>query len=131
MQEPAALPDAKPGDASDGQPGARSTVQPGTLYLVGTPIGNLEDLSPRARQVLEQVDRIACEDTRHSGLMLSRMGIRHQRLLSFHAHNETARTPQLLAALEAGEALALVSDAGLPGISDPGEALVEIGRAHV
>ena len=96
----------------------------GVLYLVGTPIGNLHDLSPRARRVLEGVDRIACEDTRHSGLLLSRFGIRGRQLLSFHAHNETARIPQLLAALAAGETVAVVSDAGLPGISDPGERLV-------
>ena len=101
-----------------------------TLYVVGTPIGNLEDLSPRARRVLEQADRIACEDTRHSGLLLSRLGIRGRRLLSFHAHNEAARTPQLLEALAAGEAVAVISDAGLPGIADPGENLVAAARQH-
>ena len=100
----------------------------GTLYVVGTPIGNLEDLSARARRVLEQVDRIACEDTRHSGLLLSRLGIRGRRLLSFHAHNEAARMPQLLEALAAGEAVAVISDAGLPGIADPGENLVAAAR---
>ena len=102
----------------------------GTLYVVGTPIGNLQDLSPRARRVLEQADRIACEDTRHSGLLLSRLGIRSRRLLSFHAHNEAARTPQLLEALAAGEAVAVISDAGLPGIADPGENLVAAARQH-
>jgi 16S rRNA (cytidine1402-2'-O)-methyltransferase len=100
----------------------------GVLYLVGTPIGNLGDLSPRARRVLEGVDRIACEDTRHSGQLLAGLGIR-SRLLSFHQHNQTARIPELLAALAAGESLAVISDAGLPGISDPGEALVAAARA--
>jgi 16S rRNA (cytidine1402-2'-O)-methyltransferase len=99
----------------------------GVLYLVGTPIGNLGDLSPRARRVLEGVDRIACEDTRHSGQLLAGLGIRN-RLLSFHQHNQTTRLPELLAALEAGESLAVISDAGLPGISDPGEALVAAAR---
>lgn len=104
----------------------------GVLYLVGTPIGNLADLSPRARQVLVGVSRIACEDTRRSGLLLHQLGLRQRdqgpRLVSFHAHNQTSRIPELLEALAAGEALALISDAGLPGISDPGEALVAAAR---
>ena len=100
---------------------------PGVLYLVGTPIGNLGDLSPRARQVLAGADRIACEDTRRSGLLLHNLGIK-SRLVSFHEHNQAARIPELLTALEAGEAIAVVSDAGLPGISDPGEALVAAAR---
>jgi 16S rRNA (cytidine1402-2'-O)-methyltransferase len=105
----------------------------GVLYLVGTPIGNLNDLSPRARHVLGGVDRIACEDTRHSGLLLHNLGLRSgespARLVSFHEHNQTSRIPELLEALEAGEAIAVISDAGLPGISDPGEALVAAVRA--
>lgn len=105
----------------------------GVLYLVGTPIGNLGDLSPRARQVLSGVDRIACEDTRRSGLLLHQLGLRQAgtgpRLVSFHQHNQVSRIPELLAALEAGEAVAVISDAGLPGISDPGEALVAAARA--
>ncbi|MFM7675782.1 MAG: 16S rRNA (cytidine(1402)-2'-O)-methyltransferase [Synechococcus sp.] len=100
----------------------------GVLYLVGTPIGNLGDLSPRARQVLAGVDRIACEDTRRSGLLLQALGLR-QRLVSFHQHNQAARIPQLLEELQAGGRLALISDAGLPGISDPGEPLVAAARA--
>ncbi|MFM7267442.1 MAG: 16S rRNA (cytidine(1402)-2'-O)-methyltransferase [Cyanobium sp.] len=109
--------------------GPSSEPLAGTLYLVGTPIGNLGDLSPRARQVLAAVDRIACEDTRRSGLLLHHLGIRARRsLLSFHGHNEAARLPQLLAALMQGEAIALISDAGLPGISDPGESLVAAAR---
>ena len=106
---------------------------PGVLYLVGTPIGNLGDLSPRARQVLAGVQRIACEDTRRSGLLLHQLGLRSReegpRLLSFHQHNQTSRIPELIAALHTGEAIAVISDAGLPGISDPGEALVAAARA--
>ncbi len=105
----------------------------GVLYLVGTPIGNLGDLSPRARQVLAGVQRVACEDTRHSGLLLHQLGLRQAgagpQLVSFHQHNQTSRIPELLAALAAGEAVALISDAGLPGISDPGEDLVAAARA--
>ena len=71
----------------------------GVLYLVGTPIGNLGDLSPRARQVLGGVQRIACEDTRRSGLLLHNLGIKN-RLVSFHEHNQTARIPELLEALK-------------------------------
>jgi 16S rRNA (cytidine1402-2'-O)-methyltransferase len=99
----------------------------GVLYLVGTPIGNRGDLSPRAQHVLGGVDRIACEDTRHSGLLLHQLGIKG-RLVSFHEHNQASRIPELLAALEAGESIAVISDAGLPGISDPGEALVAAAR---
>ncbi len=107
---------------------AGSEPQPGCLYVVGTPIGNLDDLSPRARRVLAGADRIVCEDTRHSGLLLHRLGIR-SRLISFHQHNQTQRLPSLLQALAAGESLALISDAGLPAISDPGEVLVAAARA--
>ena len=108
---------------------------PGVLYLVGTPIGNLGDLSPRARQVLAGVGTIACEDTRRSGLLLHQLGLRDReqgigpRLLSFHQHNQASRIPELIHALQAGEAIAVVSDAGLPGISDPGELLVAAARA--
>jgi len=99
----------------------------GVLYLVGTPIGNLEDLSPRARRVLGAVDLVACEDTRRSGLLLHGLGLRN-RLVSFHEHNRLARQPQLLGALAAGQSIALISDAGLPGIADPGEELVAAAR---
>jgi 16S rRNA (cytidine1402-2'-O)-methyltransferase len=101
----------------------QSEPAPGVLYLVGTPIGNRDDLSPRARRVLEGADRIACEDTRRSGLLLHGLGIRG-RLISFHQHNQAARIPQLLADLEAGEAVAVISDAGLPGLCDPGEVCI-------
>ena len=99
----------------------------GVLYLVGTPIGNTGDLSPRAKTVLAGADRIACEDTRRSGLLLHNLGIKN-RLVSFHEHNQATRIPELLEALENGEAIAVISDAGLPGISDPGEELVTAAR---
>jgi 16S rRNA (cytidine1402-2'-O)-methyltransferase len=98
------------------------------LYVVGTPIGNQGDLSPRALRVLGAVDRVACEDTRRSGLLLAGLGIR-AKFLSYHEHNRLARIPQLLEALDQGESLALISDAGLPGICDPGEELVAAVRA--
>ena len=95
----------------------------GSLYLVGTPIGHLGDLSPRARALLKNVDVIACEDTRHSGQLLSSLGA-SGRKVSFHQHNTRTRLPQLLDVLAEGQSLAVISDAGLPGISDPGEELV-------
>ena len=102
---------------------------PGVLYLVGTPIGNLGDLSPRARHVLAAVDHLACEDTRRAGLLLQSLGLKRP-LISFHQHNQASRTPQLLERLTAGDSVALISDAGLPGISDPGEALVAAARGQ-
>jgi 16S rRNA (cytidine1402-2'-O)-methyltransferase len=130
VQEPPQPPTSGPAPTPAPNPAAGPGAEPagGVLYLVGTPIGNRDDLSPRARRVLEGVDRIACEDTRRSGLLLHALGIRG-RLVSFHQHNQSAREPQLLAALAAGEAVAVISDAGLPGISDPGESLVAAARA--
>ncbi|HBP53847.1 MAG TPA: 16S rRNA (cytidine(1402)-2'-O)-methyltransferase [Synechococcus sp. UBA8638] len=90
-------------------------------------MGNREDLSPRARRVLEQADVIACEDTRHSARLLQDLS-GHGRLISFHRHNRRQRQPQLLELMTAGHSLALISDAGLPGISDPGEELVAAAR---
>jgi 16S rRNA (cytidine1402-2'-O)-methyltransferase len=100
---------------------------PGVLYLVGTPIGNLEDLSPRARQVIAGADHLACEDTRRSGLLLQALQLKRP-LISFHQHNQASRIPQLLDHLRAGASVAVISDAGLPGISDPGELLVAAAR---
>lgn len=93
------------------------------LYLVGTPIGNLADLSPRAIEVLSTVDAIACEDTRRTGLLLSKFDIK-KKLISYHEHNRSQKSPILISMLESGMNLALVSDAGMPCISDPGEELV-------
>lgn len=95
----------------------------GTLYVVATPIGNLEDLSPRALRVLAEVDWIACEDTRRTGKLLARAGI-ESRMLSCHRFNEAARVERVLDELRAGHDVALVSDGGTPGIADPGERLV-------
>jgi len=95
----------------------------GRLLVVATPIGNLDDLSPRARQAFEQADRVACEDTRRTGLLLANLGIKRP-LISLHEHNERQRLPRLLEALERGETIALASDAGTPLVSDPGYLLV-------
>jgi 16S rRNA (cytidine1402-2'-O)-methyltransferase len=96
----------------------------GTLFIVATPIGNLEDLSPRARQTLADVDLIAAEDTRHTGRLLSHFGVK-TRLLALHDHNEADRAQLLVDELQAGKSIALVSDAGTPLISDPGYRLVQ------
>jgi 16S rRNA (cytidine1402-2'-O)-methyltransferase len=97
--------------------------RPGTLYLVATPIGNLEDITLRALRILREATVIAAEDTRHTRKLLARHRIAG-RLLSLHEHNERTRTPALLRRLLGGDSVALVSDAGTPGLSDPGMALV-------
>lgn len=94
-----------------------------SLYVVATPIGNLGDMTPRARQVLMSVDRIAAEDTRNTGRLLERLGIRKP-LMAHHAHNEKQSAEGILACLERGESIALVSDAGTPAVSDPGAVVV-------
>ena len=96
---------------------------PGTLYIVATPIGNLEDITLRAIRTLKEVDIIAAEDTRHTQTLLRHFSI-NTPLTSYHEHNERARTGQLVARLKRDESVALVSDAGTPGISDPGYRLV-------
>jgi 16S rRNA (cytidine1402-2'-O)-methyltransferase len=100
---------------------------PGTLFIIGTPIGNLEDISFRAVRVLREADRIACEDTRHTRRLLEHCGI-DKPLLSYHEHNEKERTAELLRALEEGVSVALVSDAGTPLIADPGYRIVHAAR---
>lgn len=104
-------------------------MSPGTLLVVATPIGNLDDLSPRAREALAQADLVACEDTRHTGRLLAHLGLRKP-LLSLHEHNERARLPRLLAELEEGKTVALVSDAGTPLLSDPGFVLIREAAAQ-
>jgi 16S rRNA (cytidine1402-2'-O)-methyltransferase len=94
-----------------------------TLAVCATPIGNLEDVTLRVLEELRTADVVLCEDTRHTRVLLERHGI-SVRLLSYHEHNEAKRTAELLPRLQAGERVALVSDAGLPGISDPGARLV-------
>lgn len=100
----------------------------GILYVVATPIGNLADISQRALDVLARVDRVAAEDTRHSGRLLSHFGL-NKPLLALHEHNETAMIQRIIGWLGAGESLALISDAGTPLISDPGFKLVRAVRA--
>jgi 16S rRNA (cytidine1402-2'-O)-methyltransferase len=102
---------------------AQGRLAPGALFVVATPIGNLEDLSFRAVRVLREVKVIACEDTRHTRLLLQRHAIVTP-LVSYHEHNERSRAPELVRRLRAGESVALVSDAGTPLLSDPGYTLI-------
>lgn len=96
----------------------------GTLFLVATPIGNLDDLSPRAQRVLLEADLVACEDTRRTGLLLARLAGTRPPLVSYHEHNERSRVGPLVERLVAGASIALVSDDGTPLLSDPGFPLV-------
>ncbi len=100
---------------------------PGILYLVATPIGNLQDMSLRAIDVLRQVDVIACEDTRHSRKLLNHFSITNK-LVSYHEHNEAERSVELISMIASGKSVAVISDAGTPGISDPGFLLVQRAR---
>jgi 16S rRNA (cytidine1402-2'-O)-methyltransferase len=103
-------------------------LTPGTLYLVATPIGNLEDITLRALRVLKECDVVAAEDTRHSGQLLKHFGI-SKPLLSYFQFNEAKRSEEIIARLQRGEKVALVTDAGTPGISDPGERVVRAAIA--
>jgi 16S rRNA (cytidine1402-2'-O)-methyltransferase len=103
-------------------------LQPGSLYLVATPIGNLEDITLRALRVLKECDVVAAEDTRHSGRLLHHFGI-SKPLLSYHQFNEARRSEEILERLGRGEKVALVTDAGTPGISDPGQRVVRAALA--
>src|SRR5229473_3031132 len=115
---PAPKPAGAVNSADDANPAAG-----GCLYRVGTPIGNLEDITLRAVRILKEVDQIACEDTRHTLKLLTHYDI-HRPLVSYHEHNELTRAPELVVALEHGAKIALVSDAGMPLVSDPGHRLV-------
>jgi 16S rRNA (cytidine1402-2'-O)-methyltransferase len=108
----------------------RGTLGPGSsLYLVATPIGNLEDITLRALRVLKEVDLIACEDTRQTQKLLSHYGIQ-TRTVSYHEHNEMTKAAELIVDLESGAKIALVTDAGMPGISDPGFRLIALAIRH-
>ncbi len=102
-----------------------AALDPGTLYLVATPIGNMEDITLRAIRTLQDCDLVASEDTRRTGLLLKRLGLSKQQI-STHKFNEVKRSSEIVSRLREGETIALVSDAGSPGISDPGQRIVEI-----
>lgn len=107
----------------------KNRIEPSTLYLVATPIGNLDDLSLRAIKVLSGVDFIAAEDTRNSAKLLTHLGI-SKPMVSYHEHNRRERGPQIIERIKRGESCALVTDAGTPAISDPGEDLVALCAAE-
>jgi 16S rRNA (cytidine1402-2'-O)-methyltransferase len=114
---------------------SRTPVEGGCLYIVAVPIGNLDDITLRALWVLQNAHRIACEDTRRTGRLLELLGLPKRPLLAVHDHNEDRRAGRVIASLQAGEAVALVSDAGTPTISDPGfrvvRAVIEAGHRVV
>ena len=114
---------------SDAAKTTRSLAPGPALYLVGTPIGNLEDITLRAVRVLKESDLIACEDTRQTQKLLSHYGIT-TRTISYHEHNEMTRSAELVLELERGARVALVTDAGMPGISDPGYRLISLAIRH-
>jgi 16S rRNA (cytidine1402-2'-O)-methyltransferase len=117
--------DKRNGGASDRDP----SIGGPSLYLVATPIGNLEDITLRALRVLKEVDLIACEDTRQTLKLLSHYGIK-TRTVSYHEHNEMTKAAELVVDLEGGARIALVTDAGMPGISDPGFRLIALAIRH-
>jgi 16S rRNA (cytidine1402-2'-O)-methyltransferase len=108
--------------------GEKGSLAPG-LYLVATPIGNLEDITLRAARVLKEADLIACEDTRQTQKLLNHYSV-STRTVSYHEHNEMTRAPELVLELERGARIALVTDAGMPGISDPGFRLISLAIRH-
>src|SRR3977135_37310 len=117
-------------DTQNDDSSERGTANGGpSLYLVATPIGNLEDITLRALRVLKEVDLIACEDTRQTLKLLSHYGIQ-TRLVSYHEHNEMTKASELVVDLESGGKIALVTDAGMPGISDPGFRLIALAIRH-
>ena len=101
------------------------------LWVVATPLGNPGDLSPRAREVLEGADMVLAEDTRRAGLLCQRCGVKAKRFMSFHDHNEESKLDEVLGLLNEGRTLALISDAGLPLVADPGYRLVRAAAVRV
>jgi 16S rRNA (cytidine1402-2'-O)-methyltransferase len=116
-------------EKQNGNSSERGTIGGPSLYLVATPIGNLEDITLRALRVLKEVDLIACEDTRQTLKLLSHYGIK-TRTVSYHEHNEMTKAAELVVNLEGGAKVALVTDAGMPGISDPGFRLIALAIRH-
>jgi 16S rRNA (cytidine1402-2'-O)-methyltransferase len=125
----ASMPSAEKKSAEGASPASSSRALAPGLYLVATPIGNLEDITLRALRVLKEADLIACEDTRHTQKLLNHYGIT-TRTSSYHEHNEMTRAPELVVELEQGARIALVTDAGMPGISDPGFRLISLAIRH-
>jgi 16S rRNA (cytidine1402-2'-O)-methyltransferase len=117
----------QPSALSPETPNASLVAQPGHLYVVATPIGNLSDLTARARALLGSADMVACEDTRTTGTLLDRLGIRRE-LVAYHEHNEAEAADRLAAAIASGKSVALATDAGTPGLSDPGFRVVRACR---
>ena len=113
----------------NGESSAQNKIGGSSLYLVATPIGNLEDITLRALRVLKEVDVIACEDTRQTQKLLTHYGIQ-TRTVSYHEHNEMTKAAELVVDLEGGAKIALVTDAGMPGISDPGFRLITLAIRH-
>jgi 16S rRNA (cytidine1402-2'-O)-methyltransferase len=118
-------PESQPTPSPSTNSPSSSSARRGTLYLVGTPIGNLEDITLRALRLLKECDVIACEDTRQTQKLLNHFGVT-TRTVSYHEHNEISRAAELVADLQKGKTIALVTDAGMPGISDPGFRLVSL-----
>ena len=121
--------EAQATDATSADRNRRDLDRGAALYLVGTPIGNLEDITLRAVRVLKEVDVIACEDTRQTQKLLNHYGIT-TRTISYHQHNEMTRSAELVKEMQEGASVALVTDAGMPGISDPGFRLVSLAIRH-
>ncbi|MGH9397716.1 MAG: 16S rRNA (cytidine(1402)-2'-O)-methyltransferase [Terriglobia bacterium] len=115
--------------SGDNVPPVGKTGVPGKLFVVATPIGNLEDITLRAIRTLKEVDLIACEDTRRTQGLLEHYSIRTN-LISYHQHNEMTRAPELVLLMEEGSRIALVSDAGMPMVSDPGHRMVKLAIRH-
>ena len=115
--------------AHSAAPAPPANGSPGTLFVVGTPIGNLEDITLRALRTLKEADLIACEDTRRTQQLLNHFNIKTE-TISYHQHNEMTRGPELILEMGEGANVALVSDAGMPGVSDPGYRLVHLAIRH-
>jgi 16S rRNA (cytidine1402-2'-O)-methyltransferase len=116
-------------DRADWKPSGESRMSMGSLYIVATPIGNLEDITDRAKRVLSEVDLIAAEDTRHSAKMLRQLHI-NTPLVAMHDHNERQFAPVLIDKIRSGQSIALISDAGTPLLSDPGFGLVDLANSN-